>query len=143
MKPATSNQPGEGEAMLIAPCGMNCRLCRAFMRHRNPCRGCRSDDRGKPKTRVFCKIKLCHERARTGRRFCIGCGKFPCELLRRLDKRYRANCGMSMIDNLRQIQAEGLAGFLAHEKSKWSCPECGETICVHEPACLVCHRRWH
>ena len=30
---------------LIAPCGMNCSLCRAYGRERKPCPGCRGDDR--------------------------------------------------------------------------------------------------
>jgi hypothetical protein len=29
---------------LIAPCGMNCAICKAYLRQRNPCNGCRFGD---------------------------------------------------------------------------------------------------
>jgi hypothetical protein len=66
------------EAPKPVPCGMNCSLCRAFLRRRNKCPGCRGDDRGKCKTRVACKIKNCE--ARRGS-FCTYCASFPCERL--------------------------------------------------------------
>jgi hypothetical protein len=131
------------QAELIAPCGMNCGLCRAFLRSRNRCQGCRGDDRGKPKTRVACRIKTCELRGRAGGDFCTGCASFPCEQLSRLDKRYRTKYGMSMIENLRSIEAGGLASFVEREKSRWRCPGCGAMICVHEASCLVCKRKWH
>jgi hypothetical protein len=129
-------------AALIAPCGMNCGLCRAFLRNQNGCPGCRGNDRGKPKTRVLCRIKNCEARSRHGGDFCTGCTNFPCKQLSRLDNRYRTKYGMSMIDNLRSIEAEDLMRFADKEKVKWACPGCGESICVHEPHCLACSRRW-
>jgi len=59
-----------------------------------------------------------------------------------LDKRYRTKYGMSMIDNLRRIQTDGIRSFVGSEKSKWACPGCGETICVHKASCLVCGHKW-
>ena len=44
---------------LIAPCGMNCGICMAYLREKNKCPGCRGDDTNKPVTRVGCKIKNC------------------------------------------------------------------------------------
>lgn len=127
------------ETGLIAPCGMNCGLCSAFLRSRNRCPGCRVDDRRKPTTRWECKIRNC---AASGGEFCTGCATFPCERLRHLDKRYRTQYGMSMLENLRRIQAEGLRSFAAQEKIKWACPGCGATLCVHKEVCLVCQRPW-
>jgi len=141
--PESATTPYPNPAMLIAPCGMNCGLCRAFLRQRNKCPGCRGDDRGKPKTRVGCKIKMCESRRGQGGDFCTGCATFPCERLCSLDKRYRSKYGMSMLENLRCIEADGLASFVEQEKSKWKCPGCGATICVHEASCLVCRRNWH
>jgi hypothetical protein len=126
-------------AALVAPCGMNCSLCFAFLRTRKSCPGCRGNDRGKCKTRVACKIKTCA--ARRGS-FCTDCTSFPCERLSRLDKRYRTKYGMSMIDNLRRIVADGIRSFITSERSKWACPGCGETICVHKAACLACGHKW-
>ena len=124
---------------LIAPCGMNCGLCIAFLRRRNPCPGCRVDDSRKPKTRSGCKIRNCAVRSRD---FCTSCASFPCERLSRLDKRYRANYGMSMIENLGRVESEGLGRFLKKEQTKWACPRCGATICVHKVSCPVCDRKW-
>jgi hypothetical protein len=113
-------------AALIAPCGMNCGLCMAFLRSRNACPGRRGDDSGKPKTRVACRIKTCDRRIRAGAKYCGGCSSFPCELLMRLDKRYRSKYGMSMIENLKAIQASGIRRFVRDEQTKWVCPGCGE-----------------
>lgn len=118
---------------------MNCGLCSAFFRDRNKCPGCRVEDGRKPKTRVTCRIKTCIERSGD---FCTSCARFPCERLRHLDKRYRTKYGMSMIENLRRIDTDGLRRFLEQEKTKWTCPGCGSTICVHKAACLVCRREW-
>lgn len=126
-------------AALIAPCGMNCRLCRAYMR--NACPGCRGDDSVKTKTRVLCRIKTCEKIVRGGARYCFRCDSFPCGRLNSLDKRYRTRYGMSMIDNLRNIRKFGIRHFMENEKRRWTCPECGELICVHEPQCLSCGRK--
>lgn len=37
---------------LIAPCGMNCSICMAYLREKNKCPGCRGNDIDKPITRV-------------------------------------------------------------------------------------------
>ena len=129
-------------AALIAPCGINCGLCYAFLRSRNKCPGCRADDRGKTKARVVCKIKNCKARSGKARGFCTSCESFPCDRLKRLDKRYRAKYGMSLVENLRSIETDGLRKFVETERAKWSCLGCGETICVHEAACQGCGRKW-
>jgi len=135
-----STNRNRDRATLIAPCGMNCGLCCAFARVRNPCPGCRGEDRGKPKTRVACRIKNCEKRE--GATYCGGCSSFPCEILIHLDERYRAKYGMSMIDNLKTIHASGIQRFLRDEQTKWVCPGCGAKICVHKARCLACQRRW-
>jgi len=40
---------------LIAPCGMNCRLCLAYKRKRNGCSGCRDSERLESECRKRCK----------------------------------------------------------------------------------------
>ena len=42
---------------LIAPCGMNCRLCYAFIRDKKPCPGCLEDDVHKSNACVTCRIR--------------------------------------------------------------------------------------
>ncbi len=58
---------------LIAPCGINCRICRAYLREKNKCPGCREPDINKPVTRVVCKIKICDELKRNNLNYCIEC----------------------------------------------------------------------
>jgi hypothetical protein len=128
--------------ILIAPCGMNCRLCLAYMRDKKSCPGCRGDDENKSKSCVSCLIKNCGKLAQAGVKYCFGCDSFPCARLKHLDKRYRTKYGMSMIDNLLNIRTFGIHQFVRNEQERWTCPECGQLICVHRPHCLSCRRVW-
>jgi hypothetical protein len=125
---------------LIAPCGMDCGLCRGHLRDRNRCPGCNGDDAAKPRYCVTCKIKTCDTLAGGASSFCFDCVSFPCARLRQLDKRYRTKYGMSMVENLLRIREVGLDAFVAEEKARWACPECGSLLCVHLPECGVCGR---
>jgi hypothetical protein len=131
------------EEVLIAPCGMNCSLCISYQAqqqdlkkkgfNKSYCAGCRP--RGK--NCAFMK-KRC-ERLGEGRvQFCYECPDFPCRRLKTLDERYRARYHMSMIDNLKFIQAQGMAAFLAKETKKWRCSACGGVVCCHNGLCLNC-----
>ena len=130
-------------ADLIAPCGMDCALCRAYGRAKNPCPGCNGDDSAKPGYCVRCKIKTCDQIASGTREFCWGCEKLPCDTLRKLDKRYRAKYGMSMLANLQRIGEVGVETFVGEEARKWTCPGCGELLSVHRPECAHCGRVWN
>ncbi|MBJ6724917.1 DUF3795 domain-containing protein [Geomesophilobacter sediminis] len=122
---------------MIAPCGLNCGVCRAFNRESNRCPGCRGDDAGKPPTRCSCPIKNCSSRG-PGSDNCSGCVDFPCPPLQRLDRRYRKRYGVSCIDNLAAIRDAGLAAFLAGEAARWSCAGCGGLLSMHEAQCPSC-----
>ena len=122
---------------LIAPCGMNCRLCVAYQREKNRCPGCRETSINNPKTRFWCKIKRCRKLAR-GKRWCYQCGEFPCEALRHLDKRYRTKYHMSMTENLQNIKRLGVKKFVENEKARWACAQCGGMVCVHKGCCIAC-----
>ncbi len=128
---------------LIAPCGMNCRLCRAFIRDKNICPGCRGDDRLKHEYCVTCKIKTCEEAKRGNFKYCFACSQYPCKRLRHMDKRYRSRYGMSVIGNLNEIQELGIRRFVRNQKEKWICPECGHLLCVHKPECISCGYAWY
>src|SRR5689334_14278289 len=123
---------------LIAPCGMNCGICMAYLRDKNKCSGCRETTLGKPVTRLECKIKNCEFFQNTNSRYCFQCKKFPCNRLKHLDKRYRTKYSMSMIENLDNIREFGIRQFLRNEKERWACSECGGTICVHKAFCYSC-----
>jgi len=128
---------------LIAPCGMNCRLCRAYIRDKNKCPGCRKDDILKPKYCTTCKIVTCERIASGKAKFCFGCERLPCARLKQLDKRYRSKYSMSMVANLTSIKETGIRQFIRDEKAKWACPECGELLCVHKQECLFCGFKWN
>ena len=123
---------------MIAPCGMNCGLCLAHLRRKNRCLGCNGDDAHKAKHCTVCRIKNCDGIKAGEGDFCFQCARFPCARLRQLDKRYRAKYGMSMIENLERLRALGMEGFIALEKRRWKCAECGGVICVHREQCIYC-----
>lgn len=131
------------EEILIAPCGMNCGVCVNYLAEKTDlnlqgfskryCAGCLP--RGKNCT--FMK-KNCDLLGKGLVRFCYECGDFPCTRLKALDKRYRTNYHMSMIENLLFIKEHGMELFLEQEEAKWRCPECGAVICCHNGLCLRC-----
>ncbi|MEN6341637.1 MAG: DUF3795 domain-containing protein [Methanospirillum sp.] len=112
---------------LIAPCGMNCGVCKAYLRERNTCHGCFDAEQNLPKSRASCRMRLCERR--TGP-FCSDCAEFPCDRLRRMDARYRARYGMSEIENLACIRDEGMETFLDRERRRWVSDE--GVLCVHD-----------
>jgi hypothetical protein len=120
---------------LIAPCGMNCAVCRAHLREKNPCYGCNEAEQNRPKTRVNCYLRLCNKRKGW---FCFDCQEFPCEKLKHLDKRYREKYKMSEIENLLFIKEKGIGAFLLAQQKKYICKKCGGVICVHDQACSIC-----
>ncbi len=126
---------------LIAPCGMNCSICRAYVREKNKCPGCRGTDINKPVTRVRCKIKSCTFFRNSSTKFCFECGNFPCDNLKHLDKRYRTKYDMSMIENLGNIKNFGMKKFLKNEDIRWTCSRCKGTICVHKGYCIDCGKK--
>lgn len=137
-----STETNDIRTTLIAPCGMNCRLCIAHTRDKNACPGCRGDDSGKPKTRVTCRIKNCDRIVTDKVGYCFRCDRFPCDRLDHLDERYRTKYGMSMIENLEHMKKFGIRHFIRSEKKKWTCPGCGRLLCVHKPQCLSCGHKW-
>ena len=131
------------EEKLIAPCGMNCALCIAyrFMTKdlnkqgfcRKYCPGC--IPRGENCTHMGNQCEL------VGKgivRFCYECEDFPCKRLKSLDKRYRTKYHMSMIENLRSIQENGMEVFLQKEELIWHCLDCEGVICCHNGLCMDC-----
>jgi len=126
-------------SILIAPCGLNCGICMAYLRKRNRCVGCNIESPEKPNHCSVCKIKNCTERP-DGSRFCFDCTKYPCTRLKNMDKRYRTRYSMSMIENLNGIKDLGLDRFMEFENTRWVCPKCGNPICVHNKRCYRCDR---
>jgi len=125
--------------LLIAPCGMNCGICLAYLRDKNVCSSCWSNTGYKSSSCKNCSIKNCELLNKTDSKFCYECLKFPCAHLKQLDKRYRLKYKMSMIENLLYIKESGLESFVQKESARWKCGTCGGTICVHRGFCLKCN----
>ena len=126
---------------LIAPCGMNCGICMAYLRKERRCTGCRDDDTNKAATVMRCIIKNCDTVKTNESGFCFECAEYPCRRLRQLDKRYRTKYAMSMIENLESIKKIGLVAFVEEEKERWRCLKCGGIVCVHRGYCYNCGER--
>ena len=125
-------------SFVIAPCGMNCGICMAYLREKLHCPGCRASDRNKQKSCRACIIKHCKELKKARSKFCFKCPKFPCRRLKQLDKRYRTKYGMSMLENLDNIKKNGIRAFVRTEKKRWACKQCGDIVNVHRWACSSC-----
>lgn len=123
----------------IAPCGLNCGTCMAYLRTKNRCFGCRTDFDGKRKTCLECKIKNCQFLQKTISGFCFECKIFPCDKIKHIDRRYRTKYHARLIENLLSIKENGMSGFLIDEAKKWTCPKCSATLSVHRDNCLNCN----
>jgi len=128
---------------LIAPCGMNCGICSAYLALKNDikskgigmpyCIGCRPRN----KQCAFLK-KRCSLLLENHVQYCYECRDYPCENLNRIDKRYSTLYRMSMIENLKYIWDYGVGQFLENQEATWKCPKCGEVICCHNGICFNC-----
>lgn len=123
---------------LIAPCGMNCALCAAYLREKKKCPGCRDDDTDKNKSCRRCRIKNCLQLKKNRWQYCYRCGAFPCDKIKHIDQRYRAHYHMSMVANLAYTKKRGIKAFLADQQKKWQCRKCGGLICCHNGLCFHC-----
>jgi len=129
------------KSSLVASCGINCSVCRAYLRDKKKCPGCRGRNENKSFSCVNCKIKNCSELNKNHLKFCFECGKFPCERIKQMDKRYRTKYNMSTIENLENIKKFGLREFIKNEKIRWACSQCGGIICVHIGSCFSCGKK--
>jgi hypothetical protein len=132
------HEPVSFTASMIAPCGINCGTCMAFLRKKNRCLGCRVDFDEKHETCKNCKIKNCSNLKTVESGFCFDCGEFPCQKISHIDKRYRTKYRSGLISNLLFIKEKGMVNFLAEETVKWKCPNCGATTSIHRDYCFEC-----
>ena len=128
-------------AEMIAPCGLNCSLCGLHLRGEQPCQGCNGPDECKPDCcRVKCAIVHCEIRKKQPDGFCDTCPRFPCADVMEKETRYSNAYPMveTPIGNLASIRQKGMEAFLSQERERWTCPDCGAVICVHDGVCSGC-----
>jgi hypothetical protein len=142
VKPGAKKTSADIEAVLVAPCGVDCALCMRFLRAKDACQGCRADDEGKAASCVGCAIRTCEHLASTASGYCFECTRFPCARLKRLDARYREKYRSSLLENLETIRDRGIDALVAAERATRVCPECGGLECMHTPACIYCGHVW-
>ena len=128
------------DRLMIAPCGMNCGTCIAFLREKNRCPGCRIYSNDKAISIQRCIIPRCIYLDKTVSKFCFDCEKYPCKRVKQLDKRYRTKYKTSFIENLRMIKEDGIDSFLAFESKRRTCQYCGSVLSVHRDNCLICKK---
>ena len=125
---------------LIAPCGINCGTCIAYLREKkNRCHGCRHAELNIPSTRLNCSIKNCGHLENAESKLCYDCRMFPCARLKHIDKRYRTRYHTSLIGNLVTIRETGMESYLENEVRRWSCTNCGSILSVHKDQCMKCN----
>lgn len=122
---------------------MNCALCAGYQAQKfdlkkrgiqkGYCLGCRVQNKQCAFLKGHCDL-LKNNKVQ----FCFECGKFPCDRLKTLDKRYQTNYHMSEIENLLEIKKLGIKRFLLDQEKKWACPKCGNLICCHNGLCYNC-----
>lgn len=121
---------------MFAPCGMNCLVCYKHCYHKKPCYGCLQSDDGKPEHCRKCKIKDCVKEKTL--QYCFECWEYPCKRLKYLEKSYRTRYGASLYENSLFVKENGLTKFMERQKQKYTCPECGGTISLHDRECSEC-----
>lgn len=128
-------------AKMIAPCGLDCSVCIGALREKSPCTGCWGPDDTKPEfCSSQCKIATCTIRKTLPGGFCDECPQYPCTETMERENRYTNDYPLSEspMENLAFIRKEGMTAFLDRERTKWSCPSCGGTFCVHTGRCATC-----
>lgn len=127
---------------LIAPCGMNCGICKAYLAYTHGlprqrgkvthCAGCL------PRAKN-CYIKRgCKKLSKHLIKSCSECDTMPCKHLEHLDKRYRERYSMSMVENLTELKTNNMDAFLRSQTERYRCPNCGGVVCVHDGKCYSC-----
>ncbi len=127
---------------LVAPCGMNCGICKAYLAYTHDfprqrgkvthCAGCL------PRAKNCYVIRGCPRLRKHEIQSCSQCDTMPCKHLAHLDKRYRERYEMSMVININELKTKGLDAFLEDQELKYRCPNCGDIICVHDRKCYSC-----
>jgi hypothetical protein len=128
---------------LIAPCGMNCAICSRYLSYVNnlnksKCVGCRNKESSC--SYLFGKCKGINNNSKGKETYCFACPLYPCEQIIRMDKRYRINYKISVIENLNCMKTEGIKMLIKQQYKKYKCSKCGGLISIHNKKCFKCEK---
>jgi len=131
---------------LAAPCGIYCGACRHYLVLKKKileergfklgCKGCRIRN----KNCVFIR-KDCPLLQKNEINYCFECKKFPCQNLKKIDKRYRERYYVNLIENLKRNKEIGVETWLQEQKELYTCPQCKGEICIHDEECYDCGKK--
>ena len=126
---------------MIAPCGLDCSLCRHAHDPFRPCGGCLGLEEKKYEyCHTKCDIMKCEKFQQHRYRFCDVCPDYPCEAIWEKEDRYQKKYVLkeSPIQNLKEIREKGINVFLEKQKQRFTCPVCGDVVSVHTGKCRNC-----
>jgi hypothetical protein len=110
------DQQGKKRYPTIACCGIDCGLCpRFYTAGPSKCPGCVGE--GFLEKHPSCSIARCCVKT-NGWETCAECPRFPCEKLRNWDSVDSFVTHQKSLENLRQIQDEGIADFAAQQNER-------------------------
>ena len=140
---------------LVAPCGLYCGACSAYLaaREGNEQRFAAGSGSKKPATGSMqcdgclgggqlaahasqCAIRECAI-AKSKTRRCSECPDFPCDRITNFN-----NSGFlhhsEVLDNLRKLQAMGIKDWTNHEIDRWRCSKCPTMLSWYDAECPSC-----
>ncbi|MGL6199676.1 MAG: DUF3795 domain-containing protein [Lachnospiraceae bacterium] len=124
------------ENKMLAPCGVNCLACSAYLNKKKPCPGCRAlaEEHKRKSCRNCVKKKCAFDKELT---WCFECMRFPCTRIKDLNKRYKQNYNVDIVQNgLDALQNMEL--FMEAQRERFTYRQCGGVIDQHHFKCSEC-----
>ncbi len=121
---------------MIAPCGVNCIACSAYLSDKKPCAGCRASNEliTRKSCRNCTKKKCAFDK---GLQWCFQCSKFPCSQIKDLNKRYTQNYNVDLMQNGLNAKKD-MGAFLETQIERFTCKICGGIVDQHHKKCSNC-----
>ena len=128
--------PEHIDAGMVAPCGVICLACGAYLNKKSPCAGCRAldEEHMRKSCRACAKKKCAFDQGLT---WCFECARFPCARIKSLNARYVQNYDVDLVQNGRDAR-ENMDAFLAAQRARFTCGLCGGVIDQHHRRCGEC-----
>ncbi|MCF8231721.1 MAG: DUF3795 domain-containing protein [Bacteroidales bacterium] len=124
----------------LAPCGVFCAACPSF---KKTCLGCSSEERQQKRTSKWnCRIRdCCLYQMKLS--FCVDCEAFPCSTHRKkLVDSHRGDPRFAyrheIPEQFPKLKSLGLEDYLAYQRERYSCPDCGAIIQFYRYTCSRC-----